>query len=77
MRPLVRERQEAINRVFGIVRELRAEAGFLETAPRVVIAEALNRLDAAGQRFWGMTGLYSRRRTAIDACAAAWPPDLS
>lgn len=75
--PLGRERQEAIDRVFGIVRELRAEAGFRETAPRAVVAEALNRLDSAGQRFWGVTGLYSRRRSALDACAASWPPDLN
>lgn len=76
-RPFARQRQEAIERVFGIVRELRAEATFRDTAPRAVISEALNRLDNAGQRFWGATGMYSRRRTALDACAAAWPPDLA
>ena len=75
--PLVRDRQEAIQRVFGVVRELRAEAAFHDTAPRAVISEALNRLDAAGRRFWGVGGLYTRRRTALDACSAAWPQDLS
>ena len=74
--PLGRERQEAIGRVLGIVREVRAEADFRETAPRAVVAEALNRLDSAGQRFWGVAGLYSRRRTVLDACLASWPPDL-
>ena len=77
MRPLVRDRQEAIQRVFGVVRELRAEAAFHDTAPRAVISEALNRLDAAGRRFWGVGGLYTRRRTALDACSAVWPQDLS
>ena len=78
MPPLVRERQEAMQRVFGIVRELSAVGAFHDTVPRAVIGEAFNRLDAAGGRFWGVNGLYTRRRrTALDACAAAWPEDLS
>lgn len=41
------------------------------------VDEALNRLKAAGLEFWGMGGVYTRRRTVKDTLLQHYHPSLS
>ena len=70
------ERRKAIAEVFQAARVLRAEPDFRVAERRAVLQEALSRLDDAGRRFWGSMGLWTRRRSVIDAGVAQWPEDL-
>jgi hypothetical protein len=73
---LAGEQQRAIERVLQLIRELRAEPPFAATARRALVGEALMREEEAGRCFGGSSRLYSRRRSAIDACLRLWPTDL-
>ena len=70
------KQEGALQRVFAVAREVQAEDVFRHTHRSAVVQEALTRVDHAGARFWGASGLYSRHRTVLDACLRDWPADL-
>ena len=49
--------------------------GLLSLTQRAILNKALDSIDRAGGRFWGAGGVYSRRRTAVDAVLRTWAAD--
>ena len=72
---LEQDRAEARRRVLLEVRVLLASAEHQGLTQRAILNKALDSIDRAGGRFWGAGGVYSRRRTAVDAVLRAWVAD--
>ena len=58
--------QAIVDVALPFLRQVMLDESFCLSPPRDQVRQALNRVDLAGKRFWGVSQLYSRKRTVED-----------
>ena len=61
------QRTQAMALAMWYVKRIQKSDHFAACSPRVQVQEAFDRIDADGFRFWGASGIFTRRRSAVDS----------